>query len=342
MPARPGCRYRGTVDAATLVVICAIACGGWLLLASAIPIGRRRARRRAAADRESVTIGEWIVPAGAAGGARTEELDATETRGLVRRGLRSDEREVRVAAVTALCGLAREHEWALDGLVEALASELETPERVATELDHLAPRPGRRLVPLLSHPSEVVRFYVVRLLGRYPDLARRHVVQTHRRCFTARSGRCARDPSGGRLERNAAACARAPLDPHPFVRAQASRRRRRSADLGAASFVAPLLADESWWVREAAREALVGLGPRSRRSCRRSWTRRIRMLRKGAALVLQDVGAIDALAGQRREPASSSGSWRPAAFGSVGCGRRARTQEVRLASTAGASLERVS
>jgi len=99
----------------------------------------------------------------------------TDTRTLLERGLRSDEREVRVAAVTALSGLASDHEWALDGLVEALASELETPERVATELDRLAPRPGRRLAPLVGHPSEVVRFYVVRLLGRYPELARRHV-----------------------------------------------------------------------------------------------------------------------------------------------------------------------
>ena len=185
----------------------------------------------------------------------------TDTRTLLERGLRSDEREVRVAAVTALSGLASDHEWALDGLVEALASELETPERVATELDRLAPRPGRRLAPLVGHPSEVVRFYVVRLLGRYPELARRHVAaltadpSPHVRAAALETLRAA--GSADTLRRALEMLS----DTQPFVRAQASRTAVAIAGVGAASFVAPLLADESWWVREAAREALVGAGP---------------------------------------------------------------------------------
>jgi len=67
------------------------------------------------------------------------------------------------------------------------------------------------------------------------------------------------------------------------------------AGVGAASFVAPLLADESWWVREAAREALVGAGPEVAAVVAPLVGDGDPALRKGAALVLQDVGAVDAL-----------------------------------------------
>lgn len=222
-------------------------------------------------------------------------VDETVTRTLLERGLRSDERDVRVAAVTALSGLASDHEWALDGLVEALASELETPERVATELDRLAPRPGRRLAPLVGHPSEVVRFYVVRLLGRYPELARRHVAaltadpSPHVRAAALETLRAA--GSADALRRALEMLS----DNQPFVRAQASRTAVAIAGVGAASFVAPLLADGSWWVREAAREALVGAGPEVAATVSSFVGADDPLLRKGAALVLQDVGAVDAL-----------------------------------------------
>jgi HEAT repeat protein len=219
----------------------------------------------------------------------------SDPRSLVERGLRSGEREVRVAAITALTGLAADHEWALDGLVEALASELETPERIATELDRLAPRPGGRLVPLLGHPGEVVRFYAVRLLARYPERARHHVPPL------------TRDPSphvrAASLETLRAAGSTETLrralgllcDPQPFVRAQACRTATAIGGIGAASFVAPLLADESWWVREAAREALVAIGDEIAPAVSELLVSHDPVVRRGVALVLQDVGALDAL-----------------------------------------------
>jgi HEAT repeat protein len=236
-----------------------------------------------------------VLPAATRDPVARGTVDETDTRALLERGLRSDEREVRVAAVTALSGLAPDHEWALDGLVEALASELETPERVATELDRLAPRPGRRLAPLVGHPSEVVRFYVVRLLGRYPELARRHVAvltadpSPHVRAAALETLRAA--GSADTLRRALEMLS----DIQPFVRAQASRTAVAIAGVGAASFVAPLLADESWWVREAAREALVGAGPEVAAVVAPLVGDGVPALRKGAALVLQDVGAVDAL-----------------------------------------------
>jgi HEAT repeat protein len=328
------------VTAANLALMCGLACGCWLLLAAAIPIGRHRARRRLR-GRETERIGEWTVPAGPDHGSRVEDLDEAEAGALLRYGLRSDEREIRVAAVTALSGLARDHEWALDGLVEALASELETPERVATELDRLAPRPGRRLVPLLGHPSEVVRFYVVRLLGRYPELARRHV--------PARTRDASPHVRAAALEALRASGSTETLrralellsDTHPFVRAQACRTATATAKLGAATFVAPMLGDESWWVREAAREALVGVGPGVAPTVSGLIDHADRTVRKGAALVLQDVGALDALAGRaeteqlERILAAGGGRLRRAAS------ERAR-RGLDLAKTVTTTLERAS
>jgi HEAT repeat protein len=213
----------------------------------------------------------------------------------VERGLRDREQDVRVAAITTLGGLASEHEWAVDGLVEALALELETPGRVAAELDRLAPRPGRRLVPLLGHPSEVVRFYAVRLLARYPELARRHVPElTRDPSPNVRAGALETLRASGSAE--ALRCALQLLDdPRPFVRAHAGRTVAAIAGLSAARFVVPLLGDESWWVREAARESLAAIGPEVAGVVSPLLDAEEAALRHGAALVLQDVGALDGL-----------------------------------------------
>lgn len=294
------------VDAATLAVICALVCGCWLLLAAAIPLGRLRARRRAGRP-SGDTVDDWAVPDAAVPLAR----DDGDTRSLLQRGLRSDEREVRVAAVTALSGLAREHEWALDGLLEALASELETPERVATELDRLAPRPGNRLVPLLAHPSDVVRFYTVRLLARYDHLARRHVPGMTRDASAnvrAAALEVLRVVPSGEAVRSALRS----LDDHsPLVRAHAGRTVVAVAPV-AARYVVPLLGDRSWWVREAAREALAAVGQEVSPAVERAVQQPDDVLRSGAAIVLQDAGVIDALVGgddpARLESILSAGS----------------------------------
>ena len=205
-----------------------------------------------------------------------------------------------IAAITSLAGLATSHEWAVDGLIEALANELETPGRVAAELDRLAPRPGRRLVPLLEHPSDVVRFYAVRLLARYPERARRAVpdvtrdpspnvraaaLETLRDCGSAEALRCALV-----LLR----------DPQPFVRAHAGRTAIAIAGRSVTTFVAPLLGDSSWWVREAARESLARIGPEVAVLVSPLLEHDDATIRAGAALVLQDVGVLDRLAQDRR------------------------------------------
>ena len=278
---------------AALVLVCALAAACWLALAAAIPASRLLARRR---RRAALRVG--VVSA-----AHDETLvgaNGPTTRALLERGLRDRDRDVRVAAITSLAALAPRYEWAVDGLIEALASELETPGRVAAELDRLAPRPGRRLVPLLDHPSDVVRFYAVRLLARYPDLARRRVPGvTCDRSPNVRAGALETLRDSGSAE--ALRCALVLLrDPQPFVRAHAGRTAAAIAGCSAATFVAPLLGDSSWWVRGAARESLARIGPEVAAVVLPLLEDDDATIRAGAALVLQDVGVLDRLGREGR------------------------------------------
>jgi HEAT repeat protein len=280
---------------AALALVCALAAACWLGLAAAIPASRLLARRR---RRVALAVG-------AVSGRQDDDTlvgpDGPTTRALLERGLRDRDRDVRVAAITSLARLASDHEWAVDGLIEALANELETPGRVAAELDRLAPRPARRLVPLLEHPSEVVRFYAVRLLARYPELARRHVPDVTRdQSPNVRAAALETLRDSGSAE--ALRCALVLLrDPKPFVRAHAGRTATAIAGCSVATFVAPLLGDDSWWVREAARESLARIGPEVAVIVSPLLDEDDAKIRAGAALVLQDVGVLDRLAQHRRE-----------------------------------------
>jgi HEAT repeat protein len=279
------------VDAATLALICAAAGGSWLLLAAGILFARLRSPTRSRPD-SCATSGEWQLGEEGSGLAGASEAEA---RMLLERGLRSREPDVRVAAITALGNLAHRYEWAVDGLMEALAGGIESPVRVAAQLDRLAPRPGRRLTPLLEHPNDAVRFTAVRLLARYAPLARLHVPDL------------TRDPSpnvrAGALETlrivHSAEALRCSLelllDPHPLVRAHASRTSAAIGGPTSAPFLLPLLGDESWWVREAARKALAGFGRDAADLVAPLLESDDGVLRSGAALVLQDIRVVDDL-----------------------------------------------
>jgi hypothetical protein len=241
------------VDSGILLVLaCAAAGCSWLLLVGAIAFGRLRAPGRRPAPPQPVVLAEWPIE-----GAARQVVLGDEPRFLLERGLRSPERDVRVAAITALGRLGARHEWAVDGLIEALATEADTPARVAAELDRLAPRPGARLAPLLGHPSDVVRFYAVRLLAGYPELARNEVValagdrSPNVRAAAIETLRATGSPSALRM-----ALARLG-DTHPSVRAQAIRTASALGVGRVTPFVARRLEDDSWWVRETAREALA-------------------------------------------------------------------------------------
>ncbi len=277
-----------------LAVVCSLAGGTWALLVVTLLVGRVRARRPLTASTGG-SVGDWQVPAAAAGLVDLEDAGDREARAMLTRSLRSETAELRTASVTALGSLAERHEWAIDGLVEALADGRENPVRVAGLLDDLAPGPGPRLPPLLGHPSPVVRFYAVRLLAGYPALAARHVPDL---CADA-----APQVRAAALETLRAAGSGAALrlalrlleDPHPQVRAQACRTASLLAGRASAAYLVPLLADGSWWVREAAREALVGAGDDAAAPAEAALDSADAALLSGAALVLQDIGRVDEL-----------------------------------------------
>lgn len=285
------------VAATGLVVLCAIAGSAWALLVLALFVGRGRARiegRRAAAALPAET--EWRMPDDALDRVRLATVgDDDETREILLRALRSNEPELRLASVTTLGRLGDRYEWAIDGLVEALVEEVDNPVRVAGQLDRLAPRCGLRLPPLLEHPSSVVRFYAVRLLGRYQELATRHVPRmTDDSSANVRAA--AVETLTAVASGEALRCALRLLDdPHPGVRAQACRTAATIAPVTAAPFIVPLLGDRSWSVREAGREALVAAGRDVSDSVVRGLHEEDTTVRAGAALVLQDIGVVDTL-----------------------------------------------
>ena len=279
-----------------LVAVCAATGGAWALLVLTLLAGRVRARRRHASDVTAVE-NEWPVPGEALEriGLEDAERSDDEARAILLRALRSDEPELRLASITTLGRLGNRHEWAIDGLVEALAEEIDNPARAAGQLDRLAPRAGARLPPLLGHPSSVVRFYAVRLLAGYGALAARHVPRMTTDAspnVRAAALETLRAVTSGEALR----CALRLLDdPHPLVRAHASRTAAAIAPLTAGPFLVQLLADRSWWVREAAREALVAAGPGVAGAVEPLLHADDPVLRSGAALVLQDVGVLDGL-----------------------------------------------
>jgi len=280
-----------------LVVVCLVAGGAWALLVLALLVGRARHRRRTRPLAIVTEVGEWKQPPAVTELVDLGDADGRRAEALLYQSLRSDIPELRTASVTALANLAERHDWAVDGLVEALAEASENPVRVAGELDRLAPRPGPRLPPLLGHPNPVVRSYAARLLSRYPTLAEQHVPA------------CTSDPSpnvrGAALETLRAAGSPAALrhalrlleDPHPQVRAQACRTAAAVSGRASATYLVPLLADTSWWVREAAREALVTAGDHATVALEPALDSHDQALRTGAALVLQDTGHVDSLVG---------------------------------------------
>ena len=272
-------------------LVAALVAGGWLVLLAAIAVGRlRRGRDELPADAS--------IPVAAARRAALESApsDDDEARVLLLRGLRSAERDVRIASVTALAsprapvrvGRRRAHRGARG------RPRLADPSRVGARRPRAAP--GVRLVPLLRHPSVVVRFSAVRLLARYPDLARRHVADLTRDP-SPQVRAAALETLRGTASAEALRCATALLDDPASARPRPGRRDGRAVAGGpSAALLVPLLGDESWAVRDATREALVAAGDGVADAMLAALDDPNEEIRSGAALVLQDVGVLDHLA----------------------------------------------
>ena len=196
-----------------------------------------------------------------------------------------------LASVTALGRLGHRHEWAIDGLIEALADGSDSPVRVAAALDELAPRPGSRLLPLLAASERrrpLLRGPAPRPVPRAAPCA---TCPTRRGTLPPDPCGGARDPAGDDLRRGAPLRARAarrsaPARPRARGPDRRCRRRGRAARAGRARARGRVVVGS----RRRPRDAHRRRGQTSPTSMLAALEDENVDVRRGAALVLQDLG----------------------------------------------------
>jgi HEAT repeat protein len=300
------------VDALVLrvaVVVLALALSAWVALSLAILLGRARYDRRRrqpataelsarAADRLVRRVGgrprtEWGRWRRVTALQRLERAHHPAVPHLVRSVLDDPDLRIATAAIRTLGDIG--DDWAIELLVDALKRGDGPRSRIAAELEELAPAPGRRLVPLLRDWDPMVRFWGASLLRTYPQLAEPTLIElTWDPDPNVRAS--AVETLGTRSGRAVGAALLARLDDSEwFVRVHAARAAGQVLGVEAAPTLARLLADERWWVRTAAKDALRGLGPDAVPSLLSILAHADPFARNGAAEVLQDVGFVDFL-----------------------------------------------
>ena len=258
-------------------------------LEAAATTGTARLRARAGSHRTE--LGKW---------RRIEALrilalvDDDDAAPLLERALLADE-DVATATAAILGELGSDAAARL--LTAAIADSNVPDSRIAAHLDAF-PRDVPDVVLSLSTDSDAARrYWGVSLLSRYLDRP-----NVRRRLCAAAADR---NPNvrAAAAETLGAAPVALPdgleelealvRDDAWFVRVRAARAlgTRRAPKLG--STVTPLLADESWWVRAAAKDALVSLGPEAAAAVQPSLHSPDEFARNGAVEVLERIGNVD-------------------------------------------------
>ena len=254
--------------------------------------GREAARLVRRASRSART--EWGKWRRVAALARLEEAHHPAVPRLIKSVLADPDPRIATAAIRTLGTIG--DEWAVDLLVSALHEGSGPRSRIAAELERLAPGPGPKFVPLLRDWNPAVRFWGATLLRPYPELGESSLIS-----LTWDSDPNVRAAAVETLgTRNGPAVEAATLacldDSVWFVRVHAARAAGHVVGAAAAPTLTGLLADERWWVRTAAKDALRGIGTEAVPSLLSVLTHSDSFARNGAAEVLQDVGFVDFLA----------------------------------------------
>jgi HEAT repeat protein len=207
--------------------------------------------------------------------------------------------EVAGAAVRSLGDVGSA--WAVDELVSALQRGVYQRSRVAAQLERLAPMPGPLLAALLDDRDPAVRFWAATLLAPYPGLATPALV-ARTQDDDANVRAAAVETLAGRRGQPPRGSARRQVEgPEWFVRVHAARAVGRLGAPADVACVVPLLGDERWWVRSAAKDALRTLGLGAVDVLRQTLQDGDAFARNGAAEVLQDVGYVDLLVATGRD-----------------------------------------
>jgi HEAT repeat protein len=213
---------------------------------------------------------------------------------LVRRVLEDPDPTIAAAAVRTLGDIG--DEWAIDLLVDALRRGHGQRSRVASELERLAPAPGTVLLSLLRDWNPTVRFWGATLLRPYPELGEASLIElTWDSDPNVRAA--AVETLGTRSGSGVGAALLARLDDSEwFVRVHAARAAGHVVGPDAAPTITRHLAEERWWVRTAAKDALRAMGADAIPSLLAVLAHEDPFARNGAAEVLQDIGFVDFLA----------------------------------------------
>ena len=292
------------------LVVLAISVPAWIALSLAIILGRLRYERsrrettsaplsarqagrlvRRTRGRPRTEWGRWRRVTAL---QRLEQAHHPAVPGLIRRVLDDPDPKIAAAAIRTLGDVG--DEWAIDLLLDALRRGNGQRSRVAAELERLAPRPGAQLLTLLRDRTPVVRFWGATLLRPYPDLGGATLIElTWDSDPNVRAA--AVETLGTRTGHGVGVALLARLDDSEwFVRVHAARAAGHVLGAEAAPTIARHLAEERWWVRTAAKDALRGMGSDAVPSLLAILGHDDPFARNGAAEVLQDIGFVDFLA----------------------------------------------
>lgn len=291
------------------LIVLAVAFTAWVALSLAVVLGRlrydrahrrltaplsdRAARRlvRRAKGRPRTEWGRWRRVTAL---QRLEQAHHPAVPRLVRRILHDPDPKIAVAAIRTLGDVG--DEWAIDLLLDALRRGQGQRSRVAAELERLAPRPAAQLLALLRDWNPTVRFWGATLLRPYPELGSATLIELTRDA-DPNVRAAAVETLGTRSGDGVGVALLARLDDSEwFVRVHAARAAGHVLGAEAAPTIARHLADERWWVRTAAKDALRGMSSDAVPSLLAILTHDDPFARNGAAEVLQDIGFVDYLA----------------------------------------------
>jgi HEAT repeat protein len=292
------------------IVVLVVSLPAWIVLSLAVVLGRLRYERiRHAPARESLGRRETDRLVRRAGGRprtewgrwrrvaalqRLEQARHPAVPRLIRPVLDDPDQRIATAAIRTLGDVG--DDWATDLLLDALRRGYGPRSRIAAELERLAPAPGPRLVALLRDWNPTVRFWAATLLRPYPDLGEATLIElTWDPDPNVRAA--AVETLGTHSGSGVGAALLARLDDSEwFVRVHAARAAGHVLGAEAAPTITRLLADERWWVRTAAKDALRGMGADAVPSLLSVLGHDDPFARNGAAEVLQDIGFVDFLA----------------------------------------------
>jgi HEAT repeat protein len=261
--------------------------------ARTVALSRREAARlvRRAAGRPRTEWGRWRRVTAL---QRLERAHHPAVPRLIRRVLNDPDPKIAAAAIRTLGDVG--DEWAIELLLDALRRGHGQRSRVASELERLAPAPGPLLLSLLRDRNPTVRFWGATLLRPYPGLGEATLIDlTWDDDPNVRAA--AVETLGTREGAGVGSALLARLDDSEwFVRVHAARAAGHVLGADAAPTITRHLAEERWWVRTAAKDALRGMGADAVPSLLAVLGHEDPFARNGAAEVLQDIGFVDFLA----------------------------------------------